>query len=66
MKQRRAPTIHTGTKVEPKSKAVSPEYVSEIGIKQFRTEGKQLYKGRGFEAPMVSRKTHKAGSQGQH
>lgn len=54
------------TKVEPKSRAISPGAVSNIGVKQFYTKSQTLYKGRGYEAPMKSQKTNNSGSQGKY
>lgn len=56
-----------GTKVEPKSKAVSPEAVANIGVQQrYAKDRPNLYEGRGLTAPMVSQTNHKSGSQGKH
>ncbi len=66
MKQGRA--THDGsasTKVEPRSHAVSPEAVDQLGQALGRP-GKQLYEGRGLEAPMAGETTHKSGSQGRY
>lgn len=54
------------TKVEPKSKAVNPAYVSELGVHQVRTKSISLYEGRGLKAPMAGECTHKGGSQGKY
>jgi hypothetical protein len=67
MKQGRATHSNTAsTKVEPKSRAVSVEAVSEIGIHQVREKSISLYEGRGLEAPMAGCTNHKSGSQGKH
>lgn len=67
MKQGRATTSIVGsTKVEPKSKAVNPAYVAELGIDESRVNSLPMYEGRGLEAPMVSETSHKCGSQGKH
>jgi hypothetical protein len=54
------------TKVEPKSRAVNPGAVSEIGIHQVRTTSLPMYEGRGLEAPMKSETSYNKGSQGKH
>lgn len=77
MKQGQA--SHSGmgsTKVEPRSHAVSPAAVSQIGLKQgnhatgqpapVRVTKVPMYEGRGLQAPMVGTTSHKAGSQGHH
>lgn len=67
MKQGRATTSIVGsTKTEPKSHAVNPEYVSEIGQQVVRHTSIPMYEGRGLEAPMVGSTSHKSGSQGKH
>lgn len=65
MKQGRAPTVVSGTKVEPKANVIGVGATSNIGVKQVLTKSQPLYKGRGLEAPMHSQKTHKSGSQGK-
>ena len=52
-------------KVEPKPRAVDPCAVFEIGtsVPYKKTE---LYKGRGYKAPMVGEESHPCGSQGKH
>lgn len=68
MKQGKASSnTSAGGKVEPSSRAVSVDKVANIGLKIVRTvpPSKDLYKGKGFKAPMnVSFKTSKSGSQG--
>jgi hypothetical protein len=67
MKQGRATTSVVGsTKVEPNSKVVSVEAVSEIGIHQVRANSAPMYEGRGLEAPIAGCTTHESGSQGKH
>jgi hypothetical protein len=68
MKQGRASSSKvTSTKVEPKAHAINPGAVSRMGIEPGPfTKPKQLYEGRGLEAPMVGTTSHKAGSQGKH
>lgn len=61
------------TKVEPRSRAVSPAATADIGIKKgnhasdsavtVRHTSRPLYEGRGLEAPMKSTTVHKKGSQ---
>lgn len=53
-------------KVEPKSRAVNPGAVSDLGVHQIRTRSEPLYAGRGYKAPMVGASTSKSGSQGKH
>lgn len=66
MKQGRATRdVRESSKTEPVSKAVSPSFVSEIGIQQVRSASIPMYEGRGLKAPMKSVATHKAGSQGK-
>jgi hypothetical protein len=58
----------------PKSKAVSPAAVSQLGTalgnhamevgKVLRGASVPLYEGRGLQAPISKDKTHKGGSQG--
>lgn len=68
MKQGNASSSKVGsTKVEPTSKAVSPAATANIGIQQrYAKMPPNLYEGRGLQAPMVSCKSHKCGSQGRH
>ena len=78
MTQGRATHSSSGaTKVEPKSHAVSPAAVSQLGIKQgnhasdtgtghVNVNLPPLYEGRGLQAPMVGTTCHPAGSQGKH
>ena len=57
----------TSKKVEPKSHAVSLDKVSGIGLMRIRTHppSKELYTGRGIEAPKATSTTHRSGSQGK-
>lgn len=66
MKQGSSKTTVADYKVEPKSKAVNPAAVADMGIHQIRTKSITLYPGRGLEAPMVGQTNHKCGSQGKH
>lgn len=64
-----APSYSTkiaSTKVEPKSNAVNPAAVAEIGVHQVRSTSLPLYEGRGLEAPMQGTTVHHSGSQGRH
>jgi hypothetical protein len=47
------------------SKAVSESYVSQLGGQYVNYTQIPMYEGRGLKAPMVSQKSHKAGSQGK-
>lgn len=53
-------------KVEPKSTAVNPAAVSEIGLQVVRCKPITMYEGRGYKAPTASASTHRSGSQGKH
>jgi hypothetical protein len=66
MKQGTGKNTMSGGKVEPTAHAVSVDKVANIGLSIVRTQpqSKELYKGRGYEAPMASSTTHKSGSQG--
>lgn len=68
MKQGKASNSSVGaTKQEPKSRAVDPGAVSQIGGAQGRMANiKPIYEGRGLQAPMVKQTTHSKGSQGKH
>ena len=77
MKQGRATHSGSGsTKIEPRSKAISPSAVSQIGIKQgnhasdsghtARVKKIPMYEGRGLEAPMKGKTSHNKGSQGSY
>lgn len=65
MKQGRATTSMVGsTKTEPVSHAVSPGAVSRMGtIVAPGTTPKQMYEGRGLQAPMKSVTHYPKGSQ---
>ena len=54
--------------VEPRSHAVSVDKVSNIGAQIVRTHPphKDLYKGRGFEAPAIKSHSKPKGSQGNY
>lgn len=77
MKQGQATHSGSGsTKVEPRSHAISPGAVSQIGIKQgnHASDGghtvhvatPSLNEGRGLKAPMVGTTSHAKGSQGKY
>lgn len=61
-------------KVEPKSTAVNPGGVANLGLAQGNhADGKDftpritpLYAGRGYEAPAITSTSHKCGSQGKY
>lgn len=52
-------------KREPIAHAVNVSSVAEMGIHHVGTS-KELYSGRGLEAPVVGTDTHPCGSQGKH
>ena len=52
-------------KREPISKSVDPGAVSDLGG-EHRVTSKELYEGRGYEAPKNQSSTHNSGSQGKH
>lgn len=62
MKQGIGRTTHSAAKVEPKSQAVNLGAVSRIGS-QVGTGRKELYEGRGYEAPKAKPTIHRKGSQ---
>jgi len=67
MKQGQATHSGSGsTKIEPRSHAVSPEAVAEIGLQVVRHTTVPIYEGRGLEAPMAGTTIHHCGSQGKH
>ena len=77
MKQGKAnPDGRTGWKREPKSNAVSPAGVSQIGSslgnhvtddgRPLRNLAVNMYEGRGYAAPMKSIRTRRGGSQGSY
>ena len=62
-------------KVEPKSKAINPGGVNNLGLAQgnhatdvgtFRPHSTPLNAGRGFSAPSIGTKRHGSGSQGKY
>lgn len=68
MKQGQASSSGMGsTKQEPIAHAVNPGAVSQIGCHMGNPAAiKQLYEGRGYEAPMAKSTTHAGGSQGDY
>lgn len=68
MKQGRASSSGAGSqKREPVSHAVDPGAVSQIGCHVGEPRAvKQLYAGRGYEAPVAKATIHNGGSQGEH
>lgn len=76
MKQGSGNSSNAGRKVEPRSHAVSPAGVSQIGTargnhatdtaKILHGSSQPMYEGRSFEAPHdVGRTVHHGGSQGR-
>lgn len=67
MKQGPSKSSMAGGKTEPRSRAVSVDKVANIGNQIVRTHPptKELYKGKGFKAPMATSTNHKSGSQGK-
>lgn len=54
-------------KVEPRSRAINPGAVSEMGTHQVHIRAKPaMVEGRGYKAPMAAASNHKSGSQGKH
>lgn len=63
-------------KTEPRSHSVNPAHVAQMGIMLgnhaegtkgiLPGAGVPLYRGRGLEAPMVSKETSNCGSQGKY
>lgn len=75
MKQGQAQTDRPGSqKVEPRSTAINPGGVSQIGtsIGNHSDKGTSDYRGepidggRGYMAPSIGGKNHKSGSQGSY
>lgn len=68
MKQGSGRNTIAGGKSEPVSRAVSVDKVANIGLQVVRTvpPTKELYKGRGFEAPAMKSHTCNKGSQGKY
>jgi len=67
MKQGRADKSgHGGYKVEPKSQAVHPGGVSQIGVAIDPRNHQPMYEGRGYHAPKAGHQVHHRGSQGRH
>jgi hypothetical protein len=55
-------------KAEPKTHAISVDKVANMGAQIVRTypPHRELYKGRGFEAPVIKSQTKPKGSQGSY
>lgn len=76
MKQGRAShDVMAGTKVEPRSRAISPAWTNEMGVAYgtHTTEGHEtsggqspMSTGPGLKAPMVGHTTKNRGSQGRY
>jgi len=66
MKQGRATRdLMEGRKREPIPHAVSEEAVDQLG-QACSYKHYELYKGRGYKAPIGGEETHRCGSQGKH
>jgi hypothetical protein len=68
MKQGSGRNVTAGGMTQPSSHAVSVDKVANIGLKIVRTvpPTKDLYKGRGYEAPMNKCSSNPKGSQGKY
>lgn len=68
MKQGSGNNITAGGKVNPSARAVSVDKVANLGLQIVRTQPptKDLYKGRGFEAPGAKAREFNKGSQGKY
>lgn len=76
MKQGRADSSGpAGRKIEPRSKAINPGAVGNLGIMQgnhamdsgtFKPNITPMDAGRGFSAPGIGNKRHDRGSQGKY
>lgn len=65
MKQGTGHSAPGSRKIEPRSKAINPGKVADIGLQQVRLRPhKDL--GRGYKAPMAGASNHRSGSQGKH
>jgi hypothetical protein len=58
--------VKAGGKPDPVSYKIGVGAVSNIGIKQFKTQSQELYQGRGFASPPMKARTTNRGSQGKH
>lgn len=65
MKQGTGNSAQGAHKTEPKSQAVNPEGVAQIGLATAFPK-KPVYEGRGIQAPMAGESSHKSGSQGKY
>jgi hypothetical protein len=65
MKQGTGNNSMGATKIEPKSTAINPGAVANIGIQNVRTIPQPMHAGRGFSAPSASSTSHHTGSQGK-
>ena len=66
MKQGTGRSMAGSRKIEPRSEAINPKAVADIGLQQVRTVPQPLHEGRGYKAPMGGSSTHSRGSQGKH
>lgn len=68
MKQGSGKNTIAGGKVDPVAHAVSVDKVANMGLQIVRAGPmtKELYKGRGFEAPGMKTREYNKGSQGKY
>lgn len=58
---------NAGHKVEPKSHAINPGGVDQLGEKvAVKSAFESLHQGRGYSAPRAGHTVHPSGSQGRH
>jgi hypothetical protein len=53
-------------KIEPRSMAINPAAVADIGLQQVRIVPQPMHEGRGYSAPNAGSANHPRGSQGKH
>jgi len=58
--------VTAGGKTDPVARSVSVDKVAGIGLQQVRTVQKELYAGRGFNAPGAKAREYNKGSQGKY
>lgn len=68
MKQGSGKNVTAGGKTDPVARVVSVDKVANIGLQIVRTTPptKDLYKGRGFNAPGMKTREFNKGSQGKY
>lgn len=67
MKQGRASSSGSYShKVEPKSQAINPAGVAQIGVAIDPKAQEPMHEGRGYHAPKAGHTIHHHGSQGKH